>query len=339
MSADILEKRLQAEAERQGVSVAEVHRRMLALGLDAAKERRNREAKARTTSVDILLVTATTTEHRELRDAARAMGLLFDKRQGRLGTYYHLGQVGNDRVASIQVKMGAFGSEGSAARCIQARAETQATTLILLGTAFGVNRTQQRIGDVLVSESVFLYDDRHAVDASETGRIGSTLEAFGEYVDTATSDKWTLVRRVRAFLGPGYVLNFPSARRQASLTWVERFRRTADEFARMGEPERVIVGTLLSGGARIESARFRDDLIANIPAMEPQVVGGEMEAVGAVSAATNDDIDEPGWIVVKGISDFADTPSRAKIEESRNGAARSAARVVLRTLQSLNRPT
>jgi hypothetical protein len=185
---------------------------------------------------------------------------------------------------------------------------------------------------------VFLYDDRHAVDTSNAGRIGSTLEAISDYVDTATSNRGTLVRRVRAFLGPGYALNYPTARRRASLTWVERFRRIADEFDRTGETERVIVGTLLSGGARIESARFRDALISNIPAMDPPIVGGEMEAVGAVSAATSDDIDEPGWIVVKGIADFADAPSRAKIEESRNGAARSAARVVLRTLQSSTVP-
>jgi len=339
MNAQILEKRLRAEAERQGVPVEDVHSRMLVLGLDAEKERRDREAKARATSVDILLVTATPTEHRELRDAARAMGLPFDKRQGRLGTYYHLGQVGNDRVASVQVKMGAFGSEGSAARCTQARAETRATTLILMGTAFGVNHSQQRIGDVIVSESVFLYDDRHAIDAGENGRIGSAFEAIGKHVDVATSERWTLARRFRAFLGPGYAVEFPSARRRASLTWVTRFRQTADEFARMGEPERVIVGTLLSGGARIESARFRDDLIASIPTMDPPIVGGEMEAVGAVSAATSDDIDEPGWIVVKGISDFADAPSRAKIEENRNGAARSAARVVLRTLRFPHAPT
>ncbi len=339
MGAQILAKRLQAEAERQGVPMEEVHNRMLVLGLDSEKERRDREAKARATSVDILLVTATPTEHRELRDAARAMGLPFDKRQGRLGIYYHLGQVGNDRVASIQVKMGAFGSEGSAARCIQARAETHATTLILMGTAFGVDHSQQRIGDVLVAESVFLYDDRHAIDAEEKSRVGSALEAIGKHVDVATSERWKLARRFRAFMGPGYEIEFPSARRRASLTWVTRFRRTAYEFTRMGEPERVIVGTLLSGGARIESARFRDDLIARIPAMDPPIVGGEMEAVGAVSAATSGNTDEPGWIVVKGISDFADAPSRARIEENRNGAARSAARVVLRTLRLTHIPT
>src|SRR5262249_16715516 len=113
MEGDILEKRLRAEAERQGVSVTEVRGRMLACGLDAERKRRDREAQSRNTTYDILLVTATITEHRELREAAQAIGLPFEKRQGRLGTYYYLGQIGDNRVASVQVKMGAFGSEGS----------------------------------------------------------------------------------------------------------------------------------------------------------------------------------------------------------------------------------
>lgn len=303
MNGDILEKRLQAEAARHAISLEEARIRVLELGLDAAKERRDSEARARDITVDVLLVTATLTEHRELRNVAESHKLPFQKRQGRLGPYYHLGRIGSNRVASIQVSMGAFGSEGSAARCIQARAETQATTLILLGTAFGVNAVQQRIGDVLVSESVFLYDDRHAVDDSTAGS--------------------------------GYRLLFPpSARRPASATWVERFRQTAGEYERTAEAERVMIGTLLSGGARIESARFRDELINTIPAMESPIIGGEMEAIGAVSASTTDIGDEPGWIVVKGIADFADGPSRAEIETTRATAARSSARTVLRTLQS-----
>ena len=214
-----------------------------------------------------------------------------------------------------------------------ARAETGATSLILMGTAFGMNRVQQRIGDVLVSDSVFLYDDRHAVDAGDAARLASILEAIGRVVDNGTSDRWTLVRRVRAFLGSGYALRYPSARRPASGTCIERFRRIASELERTGELERVMIGTFLSGGARIESARFLEDLITSILAMDSPIIGGEMEAIGVVSASTPGDIDEPGWIVVKGIADFADAPSRAEIETNRTGAARSSARVVLRALQ------
>jgi nucleoside phosphorylase len=91
----------------------------------------------------------------------------------------------------------------------------------------------------------------------------------------------------------------------------------------------VEVGVVLSGGARVESARFRDELLEQLPPLEPAVIGGEMEAAGAVAASSPE---EAGWIVVKGISDFADAASRARIEETRETAARNAARVVLRAL-------
>ena len=88
---------------------------------------------------------------------------------------------------------------------------------------------------------------------------------------------------------------------------------------------------MLSGGARIESGAFRDELVGRLPALDPPIVGGEMEAMGAISAALADP-DEPGWIVVKAIADFADAASRAAIEQTRTEAARAAATVVLRAL-------
>ena len=301
MKEGVLDKRLARQAERLGVPLEEARVAVLELGLDAAKERREQKAMAEAMSASLLLVTATDTEHRELRAVALSLGHSFERRTGRSGTvYYHLGQVGNERVASIRVKMGAFGSEGSAAKCIWARAETGATTLILMGTAFGVSPEQQHIGDVLVSDAIFLYDDCHVVDAGRES---------------------------------GYVLRYPTARKHASASWVERFRQTAVEFEKRGETERVMVGTLLSGGARIESAQYRNELISRIPAMDSPIIGGEMEAMGIVSASTA--IDEPGWVVVKGISDFADAASRAEdqLKRSRVRAARSSAGVVLQTLR------
>ena len=43
---EILEKRLQKEAERRSLGIDEARIRMLELGLDAAKERRDRAVKA-----------------------------------------------------------------------------------------------------------------------------------------------------------------------------------------------------------------------------------------------------------------------------------------------------
>lgn len=295
---EILEQRLRAEAERRGESIEIVREAVLRRGLDATQADRH----ARTLAADVVLVTATPTEHQELERAARELGYGYNTQPGRAGDYFRIGDVGTNRVAAMQVSIGAFSPDGAAARCIQARAETQATTIILIGTAFGIDQAQQKIGDVLVSESVFLYDDRTVVDA-EDGDAKFKLRYP------------------------------PTARKVASGTWHERFRRLGEQYQEDGTLEKVSLGIILSGGARIESAVYRDELVASLPPMDPQVVGGEMEGMGAISAALSTDPDEPGWVVVKGISDFADAPSRLKITETRAVAARASAMAVLRVLQ------
>jgi nucleoside phosphorylase len=155
---------------------------------------------------------------------------------------------------------------------------------------------------VIVSESVFLYDDRRVVDESHSDR------------------KYKLVYP-------------PTARVFASGAWYARFRRLGETYIREAVTERIELGVILSGGARIESAAFRDELLESMPPMDPPVVGGEMEGMGAVSAALSTGPDDPGWIIVKGVADFASASSRSKIEETRAVAARASAMAVLRVLQ------
>lgn len=295
---EILEQRLRAEAERRKQPIEIVRDTVLRRGLDAAQSDR----QARAVAADVVLVTATPTEHQQLERAAKELGFGFTAQPGRAGDYYRLGDVGTNRVVAMRVSMGAFSPDGAAARCIQARAETQATTIILIGTAFGIDQTHQNIGDVIVSESVFLYDDRRVMDADK-GSAGK------------------------------YKVEYPStARKVASGTWHDRFRRLAEQYLQDPAAEKVDLGVILSGGARIESAAYRDELVASLPPMDQPVIGGEMEGMGAMSAALSTDPYDPGWVVVKGISDFADTPSRLKIKETRAVAARASAMAVLRVL-------
>lgn len=109
---------------------------------------------------DVLLFVATTTEKDKLREVAKGMGLTFT-RINRNFRYYDLGQVGTyQRVLAVKTEIGPFAQGGSAARALMAVAETRATAIISVGMAFGVNRSQQRHGDVLVSNALFTYDDR-----------------------------------------------------------------------------------------------------------------------------------------------------------------------------------
>ena len=346
-----LAKRIVAQAERTGKSENDVLSEMVKIGLNEEKIRRAKEKRAEESSANILLVTATITEHRELRNEAERRKLPFDSYKGQFATYYKMGKIGSNRVASMQVEMGAFGPGGSAAKCIQARAETQATTLILVGTAFGVNRQEQRMGTtVLVSEAIFPYDDRrvlHVIEPDAFERTRSFI-AGEEHVVLDTQSK---LRRVRELIGAGYEIRYPSmervggmesldppgnAERPASETWIKRFRQTAQEFEKDGDEVTLIFGTLLTGGARIESSDFLEELLRSIGR---NVVGGEMEAMGALAAMpTGSPGDDAGWIVVKGISDFADSESREKdvLVRNRERAAASAARVVLETLARTN---
>ncbi|MFT3769409.1 MAG: hypothetical protein QM820_28560 [Minicystis sp.] len=203
-----------------------------------------------------------------------------------------------------------------------------------MGTAFGVDREEQRIGDVLVSESVLLYDDRRVFDIENASRFATTVAGVCGLADKATSSRWAFSRWARRLTGPGYALDYRTAVRPASVAWVERFRRLATGYEHAGEVERIMVGTMLSGGARIESARFLDDLLLSLPSMDSRVIGGEMEAAGAISAETPGNADEPGWIIVKGVSDFADHESRNKdeLKKNRERAAYCSARAVLHVL-------
>jgi nucleoside phosphorylase len=174
-------------------------------------------------------------------------------------------------------------------------AATGAQGIIQVGTAFGIARSWQKLGDVLVSTSLLPYDKRDVKPSvQEPGYVNdySTLE-----VESARS---SLVERC-----------------------LREKERTKFDFT-------VHVGAMLSGAARIHSARFRDELYNTVPHGNDPIVGGEMEGVGLLAAALKPD--DPVWCVVKGISDFADELRDEDIKIGREIAPRNAAFFVLSSL-------
>jgi nucleoside phosphorylase len=313
-----MEARLQREAERRGQPVDSVRHDMLSLGLGAAE----RQAALDPLRADIVVVTTTSTEFDEVKRAATHpdRGLTFTKVKGEATNYFQLGTIENQRVVVIRLKsMGSFTSEGSAFTCHRVRVETSATTFIVVGTAFGINEHIQKVGDVLVSNALILYDDCDVADRPVVdgwlARLRRFTERFGGKDPPA---RFQYNYRDRAIV-------------PATKFWVEKFLA-----ARQIEQQTTVlarkthVGNLLAGGARIESAAFREHLAARVPVTEAPIVGGEMEAAG-VAAVCADELS--GWIAVKGISDFATAESRAKIETSRVIAARNAAEFTLDVLR------
>ncbi len=250
---------------------------------------------------EILLFFATQTEREQLAKGAIELGLPFEEQNdARVGTYYSLGTIGPNRVRAVRTRMGPFFHQGSASQAIVLRAATSATSIIQLGMAFGIDRHAQRHGDVLVSQWLFPYDYRiieHV--AGQEGR----------------PDRYNIdYRETKPFFPKRSLLN---------LFERERSEGTHD-FT-------VHLGGILSGGSRIFSQLYLRHLLAAVTGSEGPggYVGGEMEGVGLLAASAKS---EPIWVVVKGISDFADDQRHDEIEGTRAQACLNAVRFVLAAL-------
>jgi adenosylhomocysteine nucleosidase len=102
-------------------------------------------------------------------------------------------------------------------------------------------------------------------------------------------------------------------------------------------------GLLLSGSLRVQCGSYRDKLAADAgiaaqgtwtrdhgpDAQLAPIVGGEMEGLGLLAISS---VDTPRWIIVKGISDFADGKDQDLFKARRTLACANSARFVLRAL-------
>jgi adenosylhomocysteine nucleosidase len=243
---------------------------------------------------DLLIFVATQTEFEQLQRVATEMGLPWKEGESPLGTFYNLGAVGTNRVLVVRTAMGPLTYKGSASHAIYYLNATEASGVIGLGMAFGVDRTTQSVGDVLVATGIVPYDNNRRVFVETNGQ---------------TAVDYSRIKK------------FPS---KPSL--LELFQRKA----KLPDGVDLHPGLLLSGGARIHSAAYRDELVRMGMAKGGPVVGGDMEGVGFLSTS---DRANPRWIVVKAICDFADERRDEEIEATRLTACYNAAKFVLATLR------
>jgi nucleoside phosphorylase len=249
---------------------------------------------------DYLLFVATLTERDELMKAALDLGLTWSRGATDVGEFWKLGEVGSSRVVAVRTRVGSIGPSGSSRNAHHYMALTQATGIISLGMAFGISREEQPVGTVLVSESLFPYDARAVIADPE--REGEWRYHYGDHA------------RV-----------YPS---QTSLRRIFEQHRARGTF-----PHAVEFGCLLTGSAVIQSARYRDHLLAWCMKVAPGVRGGEMEGAGFLSLGKRH---RPRWIVVKAISDYADEHQGEDVQDHRPQACANAARFVLQALRAWN---
>jgi nucleoside phosphorylase len=271
----------------------------------AAKTVKGQLGASRRTNADLecdaIIFVTTADELGALKYAAGLLGVSFEERSDdRVATFYSLGNVGVTRVIAVRTSTGSHDFRGSAAQAVLFKTMTSAKVLIQLGMAFGIDPVWQKAGEVLVSTSIFPYDRREiSVDD-------------GQVVYKYDPDR--------------------TKRRNSDKTLVQFFERAREQS---NFPFKIHFGMLLSGGARIYSVDFRNRLLRWVPTTPNHpIVGGEMEGVGLLSAS---DPQSPCWVVVKGISDFADKEHELSTSRVREIACRRAAIFVLGAL--LTNPT
>lgn len=242
---------------------------------------------------DLLIFVTTDSEVEALLESGERLGLTVKQvMDEKLGIWFDLGTVGRLRTLAVRTRVGAGEHRGATSQAVIFQAKTNARLLVMAGMAFGISRAVQSPGEVLVSTSVFPYDRREVVDGPN-----------GPVVD---------YRRTR--------------RRRAS---PELIALIEAEVRRARPPFPVSFGQLLSGQTRISSRTFRDELLMSVPDSSDPVLGGDMEATALLAVAPASD---PCWVVVKGISDFADGDSLHTRPEVRTAACRNAVGLVLSAL-------
>lgn len=211
-------------------------------------------AAAKTSRADVLLVVVTDVEMRKTREVFAAHTGKLPKLFHIEGTpYYELGVINGARVVMARSEMGTGGLGGSLQTVTKAIHALRPKSIVMLGIAFGVDSSKQRIGDVLVSQQLQSY---------ELSRIGT--DPSGELKVVGRGDRVTTSPQI---LG--------------------RFRFGADSWQAEQSTE-VRFGLILSGEKLIDNDQFRQMIVNQ---GHDKAVGGEMEGAGLYVAAQDARID------------------------------------------------
>jgi nucleoside phosphorylase/tetratricopeptide (TPR) repeat protein len=194
---------------------------------------------------DVLIVTVTKAE-------SQAVTTVFQKATGQkpknvlIGNklYLDLGTVRGASVYMMRSQMGAGGPGAAQEAIAKGIGALSPSAVIMAGIAFGINENEQKIGDVLVSERLTLYDK--------------------EWIRTGPAGQQTIISM---------------GTRVTASPWLIERCHFADEDARNSELK-VRFGLILSGEKLVDNLEFR----RRVCEQEPDAIGGEMEGGGLYTA-------------------------------------------------------
>jgi WD40 repeat protein/nucleoside phosphorylase len=227
--------------------------------------------------------------------------------------YFDLGEIGNTRTFLMQSEMGTVGPSGATLVVYDAIKALSPGAVIMVGIAFGLRSGEQQLGDILVSRQLVGYEvQRVAVDPPAGEVIKDLIEPTG--------------MREAKKVGAGsenWAITFARGDRpHASPRLLDRFRASVFNWS----GPMVHFGLILSGDKLVDSVDFPDKLLH----MEPEAIGGELEATSVYSAAYQEKVD---WIVVKAICDWVDGHKDKNKAVYQQQAAENAARFTLHALK------
>ena len=136
-----------------------------------------------TSGADVLLVTATKIETQAIESEAKQI-TGHEKVRRFIGqkTYYDLGAIGGARTFLVRTEMGSSGL-GASTLTIQESIQTLSPhSIIMVGVAFGISPKKQKIGDILVSKQLLVYESQRV----STGADGaSSITLRGDRVSSS----------------------------------------------------------------------------------------------------------------------------------------------------------
>jgi nucleoside phosphorylase len=175
---------------------------------------------------DVLLLTVNEIETSQLADVLRVRGYRPRPHFGTINTYNVYSGVGGVNLVHLRTNLGSGGQGGSRLAVSDAIADLRPSAIIGTGVAFGADAEKQRIGDVLVSQTLTSY---------ESQRVGTK----------ADGQQWIIHRGSRSECSQRLLGRFRDSDAARSLT--------------------IRVGELLSGEKLIDYRQFKEELLAYFP--------------------------------------------------------------------------
>ncbi|MCX2429934.1 hypothetical protein [Pedobacter sp. GR22-10] len=203
-------------------------------------------------NVKCLIVTATEIEKNSFQEKFKPINdegiiRLFHK-----NNTFFIGKFGNYLVAHVQLTlMGGINPGGSLSTVKDGINVFGTKAVIMLGIAFGIDKKKQKIGDVLISESIIPYN---------IARVSKNATEYRNNIPFAGAILFNRFKNLYA-------------------DWEFSIRKDV--------AAKVIFGKLLTGESLIDNVEYRDLLVNEFVG----VIGGEMEGAGLFAAAHESNIE------------------------------------------------